>query len=89
MDQSVDSCEDFYSFACGGFVKNTIIPDNQTSVSSFSLVRRKVKEQLRSLVEKPIREEAAEPFKLVKRLYQTCLNKSNLIFYTQIRHFIS
>ena len=70
-----------------GHEERTTIPDNQTSVSSFSLVRRKVKEQLRSLVEKPIREEEAEPFKLVKRVYQFCLNTSNLI--DKLLRFIS
>ena len=79
MNQTVDPCEDFYSFACGGFEKNTFIPDDQTSVTTFSLINQKVTEQLRSLIEEPIREEEAEPFKLVKRLYQSCLNKSKSI----------
>ena len=77
MDQSVDPCQDFYSFACGGFEKKNIIPDDKSSVTTFSLISDKVTEQLHSLVEKPIKEEEAEPFKLVKRLYQSCLNKSN------------
>jgi predicted metalloendopeptidase len=69
MDPSVNPCQDFYSFACGGFVKNTVFPDDQVSAD-------KITQQLRPLIEKPIREEEAEPFKLVKRLYQSCLNKS-------------
>jgi len=76
MDVKADPCEDFYQFACGGFEKRNIIPDDQSSVSTFSLISDKVTEQLRTLVEKPVRDDEAEPFKLVKKLYASCLNKS-------------
>ena len=76
MNQKVDPCEDFYSFACGGFESKHVIPDDQSSVTTFSLISDEVTEQLRNLIERPIKEGDAEPFKLVKKLYQSCLNKS-------------
>lgn len=73
MDKTVDPCEDFYSFACGGFETRNVIPDDQSSVTTFSLISDEVTEQLRSLIERPIKETDAEPFKLVKkvRTYKT------------------
>jgi hypothetical protein len=45
-----------------------VIPDDQSSVTTFSLISDEVTEQLRSLIERPIKETDAEPFKLVKKV---------------------
>lgn len=79
MDQSVDPCEDFYSFACGGFEKNTIIPDDESSVDSFSLLSDELTKQVRMLIETPIKDNDAHSFQLAKKLYQSCLNKSMIM----------
>ena len=34
----MNPCVDFYNFACGGFVKRTVIPDDRTRMSSFSVL---------------------------------------------------
>ncbi|EFX65281.1 hypothetical protein DAPPUDRAFT_333347 [Daphnia pulex] len=76
INKTVNPCEDFYSFACGGFETRNVIPDDQSSVTTFSLISDEVTEQLRSLIERPIKKTDAEPFKLVKKLFQSCLNKT-------------
>lgn len=81
MDRKVDPCEDFYSFACGGFEAKTIIPEDQLSVDIFSLIYDRMNQQLLFLMEKPIKADEAESFKLIKKLYQLCVNKSDLISY--------
>lgn len=39
VDLDVDPCEDFYSFACGNFIKNTAIPEDKSIISSFTIVK--------------------------------------------------
>ncbi|CAG7834623.1 unnamed protein product [Allacma fusca] len=78
MDLGVDPCDNFYQFACGGFIKSTIIPDDKTQMTTFGILNDKLEEQVRILVEEPIQPDEPKPFTLVRNLYQSCMNKSLL-----------
>ncbi|CAO1406059.1 unnamed protein product [Diamesa serratosioi] len=76
MDQTVDPCDDFYHFACGSFVNETIIPDDKIFVDTFSIILDKVLDQLRTLINVPVNDSEIDPFKLVKKVYKSCMNTS-------------
>ncbi|ERL87973.1 hypothetical protein D910_05361 [Dendroctonus ponderosae] len=76
MDQSVDPCDDFYQFTCGNFIKNTNIPDDKSSVTSFSIISDTLQEQLRTMIEEPLKADEPKPFQLTKKLYKACMNKT-------------
>ncbi|KAJ6647387.1 Neprilysin-2 [Pseudolycoriella hygida] len=76
MNQAVNPCDDFYEFACGTYLKETVIPDDEISVSAFSSIENKLNEKLRVIAEEPIQDGEIEPFKNVKRLYKACMNTS-------------
>lgn len=76
MDPTVNPCEDFYKFACGKYIENTIIPNEKYLVTPLSRIDDLVKEQLqRMLSEDPIPDEP-KPFKLAKIMYKTCMAKN-------------
>lgn len=76
MDTSVDPCDDFYSYACGSFVKNTVLPDEKTGMGTFSRINDKLMEQLRALISEQAKPGEPKPFKLVKDFYNTCMNRT-------------
>jgi len=76
LDDTVDPCDDFYQFACGGFIKKTVIPDDHTKVSMFSVIGDKLDEQVRGLLDIEIEASDPKPFRLAKSLFQSCMNRS-------------
>lgn len=76
LDQSIDPCDDFYSFACGTFLKETNIPEDKVTVDSFSLVRDRLQEQTLTVISEESKPDESKPFTLAKKLYQSCLNKT-------------
>lgn len=76
IDDSIEPCDDFYGYACGNFVKNTMIPDEKVSVNTFSMIGDKLQEQLRALISDKVDPNDSKPFNLAKNLYTACMNKS-------------
>ncbi|XP_058117958.1 neprilysin-2-like [Anopheles ziemanni] len=78
MDLNVEPCDDFYRYACGRYINETIIPDEKVSVDTFTATNDRLQQQLRSLISEEISESDAAPFKLAKNLYKLCMNKTRI-----------
>lgn len=78
INQSVDPCYNFYEFACGKFLHETEIPDEQVAVMSFVSVNNKVYQQLRTIFSEPLNENDIRPFTLVKQVYTSCMDLNRM-----------
>jgi endothelin-converting enzyme/putative endopeptidase len=61
LDRAVSPCDDFYQFACGGWMKATPIPDDQASwTRSFSVIHEENQKALRDILERDARGQAPQ-----------------------------
>ncbi|KAK4879929.1 hypothetical protein RN001_008075 [Aquatica leii] len=74
LDETVNPCDNFYQFACGGYIKSRKIPDDQTIISTLSEINTLVINQLNSIVKEPINATEPATFKLAKQFYNVCMN---------------
>lgn len=75
LDESVNPCDNFYTFACGSFEKNAFIPDDKPEITVIGSLTGKLHHQIRMIIENiPDGERVPRSSRLVKNLYDSCKN---------------
>jgi putative endopeptidase len=75
LDEGVESCKDFYQYACGTWIKTHPIPADESSWSAFDVLADRNREALHQILEKA----AASPTPATRKIgdyYASCMNES-------------
>uniref|UniRef100_A0A4W6BRE1 Phosphate regulating endopeptidase homolog, X-linked n=1 Tax=Lates calcarifer TaxID=8187 RepID=A0A4W6BRE1_LATCA len=78
IDRSIDPCEDFYSFSCGGWLKENPIPEDSSSYGIYPWLRQHVDIRLKELLEAPSDPDELDAVTKAKILYRSCMNETML-----------
>ncbi|MFO0656628.1 MAG: M13 family metallopeptidase [Polyangia bacterium] len=77
VDRAVNPCDDFYRFACGGWIKKTDIPADRPAWSrGFSEINERNQTVLRELLDENIAKPSSDPnSKKLSDLYKACMDE--------------
>ncbi|XP_019514074.1 PREDICTED: membrane metallo-endopeptidase-like 1 [Hipposideros armiger] len=75
MDLSQEPCDDFYQYACGGWLWRHVIPETNSRYSVFDILRDKLEVILKGVLENSTSKDRPAVQK-AKTLYRSCMNES-------------
>ncbi|XP_035210704.1 neprilysin-2-like isoform X2 [Stegodyphus dumicola] len=78
LDETVDPCNDFYQFACGGWLKSHDIPADEASVTTMSIMQDDLDLQLKGLLEKELTGIEPDFIRMIKSMYDTCMDLKSI-----------
>ncbi|KAJ8668515.1 hypothetical protein QAD02_010178 [Eretmocerus hayati] len=78
MDPNVDPCDDFYNFACGSFMKNTVIPSSKSSISTISFAQDDILLKLKKIMDSDADADEDVFLRMLKIFYRSCMDKVSI-----------
>jgi len=80
LDRSVNACNDFYAFACGGWIKKTVIPADKSGWSrGFYDIAKRNEAILRAALEKDAADPAAQgEHRQIGDFYAACMDEAKV-----------
>lgn len=75
MNRSVDPCDDFYEYACGGWSQNHPIPESKSFWGVYSVLQEDNERLLRQLLAAPSNSETTNK---AKTFYDSCMNMKGI-----------
>ncbi|PZC81626.1 hypothetical protein B5X24_HaOG212332 [Helicoverpa armigera] len=79
LDETQDPCEDFYEFACGGWIKNNPIPEGKSSWGIFSKIELQNQLIIRYALEKVNISNPADAEAKARIYYDACIDTNETI----------
>ena len=78
LNLTADECEDFYSFACGGWQKANDIPSSENEITSFTVLTKEIENAIHELIKQPRRPGESEALVKARKFFQSCMDTETI-----------
>lgn len=78
LDQTVNPCDNFYNFACGGFANYSLLANGLMTVNQYQNVEQKILRQLYALISADVKADEIRPIRMAKHFFKSCMNRSRI-----------
>src|SRR3954468_15727075 len=78
MDQTADPCDDFYQYACGGWIKNHPAPADQPYYGRFHELQDRNNEILRDILDQAAKPSAPAEQRKIGDYYASCMAETTI-----------
>ncbi|XP_014666380.1 PREDICTED: endothelin-converting enzyme 1-like [Priapulus caudatus] len=77
MDWTINPCNDFFQFACGGWIKANPIPEGKSMWGTFGTLWQENQLVLKNVLEQPLPANASVSALKAQKYYKSCLDKND------------
>ncbi|XP_078584579.1 neprilysin-like [Branchiostoma floridae x Branchiostoma japonicum] len=74
MDPTIDPCDNFFEYACGGWLAKTEIPPDSGRFGTFNQLRDDLTANMRDVIEDTSLEKGEEVVEKARTLYRSCMD---------------
>ncbi|XP_069096179.1 endothelin-converting enzyme 1 isoform X1 [Pleurodeles waltl] len=78
LDRTVDPCQDFFSYACGGWIKANPVPDGHSRWGTFNDLWERNQAIMKHLLENTTMNVTSEAERKAQRYYLACMNETKI-----------
>jgi len=78
LNTTTNPCNDFYTFACGGWKEKHEIPKSENEITAFTMLTQEIEKAIYELLQEPPQSGESDALKKARKFYQSCMDTDEI-----------